>query len=529
MNVKLPFGFRISRRRPDHERMSSRPKRRIDAVRYDAASTSRHNARHWMYATAGDADSVISPNLTTLRNRARYEIRNNCNAKGIVETFANELIGTGPGIQVNSGDPDYDRAFEEAFTTWSGDGDYLDEPQCDRAGKQCLADILRLAASIQIDECGEGFILMQTDTGQKSRAFRGVYGGGEGVRLKLLVIEPDRVATPLGMIDGQKGVSGGIVNQGIECDEFGKPLNYYVLKKHPGSNLMGDILTGIGDYDVVEARYMIHIARPDRPGQTRGVPRMTPSLPLWAQLRRFTLATLGAAETAANLSGTLNAASVDGDDDDITYEAMDTVEMERNSLLITPDGTEAKQFKAEHPATTYKEFRGQIINEAARPHCMPLNIASGDSSDYNYASGRLDHQSFHKEKAVLRKWIARHPLRTIVRTWRDEAVLVPGYLPPRKLPDGARRYPRLKVSWLWPGDEHVDPIKEARAQEIRLTKSNTTTLAAEYGRQGKDWEAELTQRAKEQRKMEELGLSTPVEKTNQKPELGSKANGKQTA
>ncbi|MGB2824906.1 MAG: phage portal protein, partial [Phycisphaerae bacterium] len=48
--------------------------------------------------------------------------------------------------------------------------------------------------------------------------------------------------------------------------------------------------------------------------------------------------------------------------------------------------------------------------------------------------------------------------------------------------------------------------KEANAQATRLT-SNTTTLAAEYARQGKDWETELRQRAKEVALMKELGLT----------------------
>ena len=79
--------------------------------------------------------------------------------------------------------------------------------------------------------------------------------------------------------------------------------------------------------------------------------------------------------------------------------------------------------------------------------------------------------------------------------------------------------------WFWDGHEHVDPSKEATypptrrvasrsevatsgAQEKRLA-NNTTTLAAEYAKQGKDWETELRQRAKEKSLMDELGLSPP--------------------
>ena len=66
--------------------------------------------------------------------------------------------------------------------------------------------------------------------------------------------------------------------------------------------------------------------------------------------------------------------------------------------------------------------------------------------------------------------------------------------------------------WFWDGHEHVDPAKEATAQATRLS-NHTTTLAHEYARQGRDWEDELRQRAKELALMAELGL--PVGPTAQ--------------
>ena len=74
----------------------------------------------------------------------------------------------------------------------------------------------------------------------------------------------------------------------------------------------------------------------------------------------------------------------------------------------------------------------------------------------------------------------------------------------------------LPHQFFWDGIEHVDPAKEANAQATRL-KNNTTTLAYEYARQGKDWEAELRQRAKEQKLMKELGL-VGQQTTTKKPE-----------
>ena len=61
---------------------------------------------------------------------------------------------------------------------------------------------------------------------------------------------------------------------------------------------------------------------------------------------------------------------------------------------------------------------------------------------------------------------------------------------------------------IWPHTDDLDMEGAAKVQTISL-KNNTTTLAAEYAKQGKDWETELRQRAKEKNLMDELGLSAP--------------------
>jgi capsid protein len=59
-------------------------------------------------------------------------------------------------------------------------------------------------------------------------------------------------------------------------DEFGNPKEYHLLKAHPGSGM-----AAVGaDYEHVPAESMVHWFRAERPGQSRGVPELTPSLPL---------------------------------------------------------------------------------------------------------------------------------------------------------------------------------------------------------------------------------------------------------
>ncbi|HOA75575.1 MAG TPA: hypothetical protein PL151_14370 [Phycisphaerae bacterium] len=142
---------------------------------------------------------------------------------------------------------------------------------------------------------------------------------------------------------------------------------------------------------------------------------------------------------------------------------------------------------------------------------MPFNVAAGNSSGYNYASGRLDHQAFFKAIRIDQSYLADLVLDRVLKAWIDEAVLIEGYLPQSLRSLDAD----FTHQWFWDGHEHVDPAKEASAQATRLS-SHTTTLAAEYAKAGLDWESELRQRAREVALMRELGLEQPT--TTQKPE-----------
>jgi capsid protein len=180
---------------------------------------------------------------------------------------------------------------------------------------------------------------------------------------------------------------------------------------------------------------------------------------------------------------------------------MDTIALEKRALLTMPGGWKMEQMRAEQPTTTYREFKPEILNEIARCLNMPFNIAAGNSSGYNYSSGRLDHQTYFKALRVDQARIAQVVLDRLFAAWIREALLIDGLLPAR-LRDAAIDWSH---QWFWDGHEHVDPAKEAAAQAQRLT-SNTTTLADEYARKGQDWEVQLRQRAREVALMKELGL-----------------------
>lgn len=433
--------------------------------KFDVAE-SGEDRRHWANADAFAADAALSPMVRrTMRNRARYERQNNSYLAGMSATLANDLVGTGPRLQLQFGDDETARMVERAFFDWSW--------QIDLASK-----LRTMREALVVD--GEAFAMMITNPRMP------------GVQLDLRLVESEMVATPTELMSQSITPDGSTVD-GLEFDTVGNVTAYQVLNYHPGSNFRVNTL----EFQRVPASQMVHWFRPLRPGQHRGMPEVTPALKLFAQLRRYTEAVCAAAETAADFAGFLRTNSPAAEVDEV--EAFAEMPIEKRSMVTLPDGWTFEQLKAEQPTSTYAMFKRELIGEIGRCLGLPFNVSALDSSSYNYASGRMDHQVYATTQRILRDDLERKMLDRVLEAWVNEATLA-GYMP-----EGVPAFSEWDWSWQWDGKEHVDPAKEANAAETRL-RNHTTTLAAEYAKQGKQWDVELRQRAAEMNLMSELGL-----------------------
>ncbi len=419
-------------------------------ARYDAAQTTRENQNHWSNADLLSADAANSYDVRkTLRSRARYECHeSNCYAAGMVQTLAEETIGSGPRVQLSTNNRELNRRIEFEFSQW--------------AKRIKLAEKLRTMRKAKAVD-GESFAVIRNNGGLD-----------HPIKLDLELIEADRVTTPdLDVLDEN-------TIDGIKFDRWGNPESYTILREHPGDVGFG-LKAPTLKYDTIAAEFVIHLFRTDRPGQRRGVPEVTPSLPLFAQLRRYTLAVISAAETAAEFAAVLKSQGAAHEDAD-EIEALDAIDIERNMMVTLPYGYEMQQFRPEQPTQTYGDFKREILNEAARPLSMPYNIAAANSSGYNYSSGRLDFQSWNIALTIERRFFEIEVLERLFVAWLDEAALL-GLLPPPE------QFDAMRISWFWDGRGHVDPSKESKASETGL-KIGTTHRAREYAKEGLDVEIE---------------------------------------
>jgi len=426
--------------------------RRVNA-RYDAASTTNENANLWSNADAMSAAAANSPRVRkVIRERARYEVGNNSYAAGIVKTLANDVVG--PRIQIQIGDSDLQQRVESDFLEWAKE-------------ISLFAKLRTMRKAKAVD--GESFAQLITNPKLEN-----------DVKLDLIPIECD-------MVEGFY-VSKDDEIDGIKFDSYHNPIAYRILKSHPGDYRNITSYKTAGDW--INRKFILHYFTAERAGQVRGVSELVAPLSLFGQMRAYTAAVIETARRAAEISGVITTSLLPEGEAAVQFdEPIVRMDIARNEVMSMPEGWAFNQVKAEQPTNTYKEFKGEIINEAARCLNMPANVAMGNSSGYNYASGRLDFQTYDRSIDVDREELEDQILSRIYRSWKEEYNALHNF--------SRENEKAIKTAkWFYSSRGHVDPKKEADADNVRL-QNGTLTKSDYWASQGKDAKRKELQRINE--------------------------------
>ena len=443
---------------------------------FDAAKTTPDNRKHWRNADGLAAVSEALPQTRgVLRRRSRYECRNNTYAKGLISTLAGDLIGTGPRLQMTTPDADFNAFVEAEWRAW--------------ADTVHLADTLRLMDETRRRD-GECFALFARNPDAEAAGLPGV---------DLLLIEGDQVAHPFGAAYGPVSGKG---DDGVVCDPVtGRVLGYKVLKAHPGDmRLYADKF----EADDVDADQVIHWFKRDRPGQLRGLPELAAALPLFAYLRRIDLATLAREEVAASMTAVLESdMPTSGEAEDFT--PFEQIEIDRGMMVTLPAGQKLHQFESNRPGAVHGQYVDTILRSIGRAVDVPFGVVAGDSSKYNYSSGRLDLLAYDRRQDSERNLFRTKVLDRVLRAWWAEFQLM--YPQALLVSPNPNRLPAH--GWYFDARPSIDPLKDATADAQNLTNGVTsgTQVCAEYGQ---DLETVLDELVKERDMRLARGLPLPA-------------------
>ena len=450
-NAVKPTNGKPKARRPLADFCESRGVGGRNGIRatYDAARTTDEFKNYWANADTLDADSANSISVRqTLTKRARYEVANNGYADGMVQTHANYLVGTGPSLRMLTGSTGFNQAVELVWRRW--------------AKAIQLRRKLWAMAHAKVQD-GETFGIIRMNPNVRHR-----------VPMDLVLIEAEQCQSP-----NVPFAQAGYID-GIRFDDWGNPLWYDILRYHPGGAWSFDPET-----ERVPAKFICHWFMLRRPGAHRGVPEFKSTLNTGAASRRWREATLASAEAAADFSVLLKT-QMSPDDGADPAAAFSTIDLTKRMMTALPMGWDAGQMKAEHPNATFEAFHKTLINEQARPKSIPYNLAACDSSSYNYASGRLDHQTYFSGLDIEREDGNDLVLDPLFDRWWPLAVKTFGWVSdPDNPPDHI---------WDWPKHPVADIKSESSANDQKL-RNGTASPSSIYSECGQDFEDALAEMA----------------------------------
>jgi lambda family phage portal protein len=480
---------------------------------HKGADTADRALADWT-GTGGSADADLLGEMDVLRERGKDIARNSGIAAGILGTYKDNIVGTGPRLssRANYGrlgrSIEWQKQFAEQVD--HGFGEWFDSKDMDVGRRWAGAKQTELVVTSLVTQ-GETFALLHWDEPTPARKWR----------TRVQLIESARVSTPKGTRDSET------MRGGVELDGRGAPIAVHVQVQHPGAwTVTGTRGTDRWERIPFETDWgrprVLHIYDAQQIGESRGKSWFTPVLAEFKKLDKYHDAEIKSAimqamialliETPLDSNAVANmfqAIDVDSYKNmrDLTAGAYKKVKMQGPMVLKANPGDEVKTFAAQRNAQAFDSFVDTFIRMIGVGMNLPYELTFRDFSQTNYSSARaamLEAWRFFKR---IRQLIEVEWLKPLFRCWLEEAVSA-GHVTGVTLDEFyAETYAVMRCRWIWPGRGWVDPLKEVQATELKLDNL-LTTHEDEAAEQGYTFGELVEQRAREMQQIRDAGLES---------------------
>lgn len=477
------------------------PIRAAQDTAHFAASRMARELRDWL-PPMESADAELWGERSTIASRSYDLERNNGIAGGAIRTQVDNIIGTGLRLAAR---PDY-RALgrtKEWADAWARNTE---------AKFRTFANSRDFDAARRLTFGGQSVVMLRTN-----------FLAGDGLALPqwlgpdkrpgakwstcFQVIDPARLCTPPGTIDGAK------MRDGVEINDVGEAIAYHIRRSMPGDPLY---VGADATWERVPARTahgrlrVIHLYEQLRAGQTRGKSILTAVMGAFKMLdhyQRIELQTVVVNSMIAAFIETPLKAEEIAELFGTTEKFMQSrqgwdVKLEGAGIIPLHPGDKLNAFTPTRPNSAYEAFVNAVLRYISTGLNMPYELLMKDFSQTNYSSARAALLEAWRYFNARRQWFATYWASPVYELWLEEAV-ARGEVDAPDYYENQAAY--AACAWVGPGRGWVDPMKEAQASGERI-KNNVSTLADECAEQGKDWEEVLEQRAREEQFAQSLGL-----------------------
>jgi lambda family phage portal protein len=307
--------------------------------------------------------------------------------------------------------------------------------------------------------------------------------------------------------------NGNILKMGVELTPYGKPVAYWLRRRHPGDyQYSGEA----DEFERVPADDIYHLFMFERPEQTRGLPWAIASMLRLNHLKSYDEAAVIAARIGAATMGfykqtdtaaapDFNADGLADDEDPVDGELL--MDAEPGTFRKLPPGYDVQTFKAEYPQNQYASFEKAMLRGIASGLDVDYNTLANDLEGVNFSSIRQGVLDTRDQYKVLQKWFIESMLEDLYEEWLKMALLMKAIKGPTGMPLPIEKFDKFNTA-TWHGRrwEWVDPAKDATANTEQIAaglKSRTETA----NEQGRDIEDVFQQLAHEQELAEQYGIT----------------------
>lgn len=344
------------------------------------------------------------------------------------------------------------------------------------------------------------------------------------------LVEADRVASPIGHKDGERLNSNGpVVVGGVELDEYGAAEAYHVIKKAHGTNSRmrtpGDTerFPAWGEKSKLPSAVLVYDKR--RPEQARGVPFLAPVLELiktfsdttdaaaMSLLLQSMLAVIYKSPDATAMPepeyGSGEIVQSEGEPEtlggqtggrEIAFEAGSVLELDSDSEV------DLKSPGKDNPV--YGDFMKAVWDQVGAAIGTPGGVLMA-KFEQSYTASKGELELFYKQVMsrigrFAPKWCAPH-----YQCWLYEQVALGRYALRGFIDDLELRAAWSAVRWAGDGKISLDMGREFKAREIAEAHGWITAQQNAAEISGSEIEANLEQRGREHRKLQDEGLPIP--------------------
>lgn len=431
--------------------------------RYEGAYQSVR--RSWLDTSYTSARFDISGSTRQqIVRKSRFFEQNSGLMNRLGDLFECYTVGSSFVVQPASTDAVWNAKAKKWWDIWSRYPDI--------GSRQSFGTFMSLAARGWFFD-GESFILLTR---------------GESGKPRLQLIEPQNCVTPA------ERVNDADTFDGVRFDRrTGRTLSYYI-----GNELkQGEIQ----DIRSIPSDSVVHIFEPNRAGQLRGLPFVTPvinDLHDLDDLQKLEMESCKLASSVAQIvktaSGEVSAANLRSGATQSSDTAQNYYEnVFGSSVKVLQHGDDFQQFASDRPSVNMREYWRQLTEKVCAGVGIPYVLVLPESMQGTVYRGALDMSSVwfrsrHQVMASAARRIWEYVMSYAIAT--DPTLGNP--------PDDW-----YEVSIQAPRAPNVDVGRNSAAQLAEL-EAGTTTFDEVYGARGIDWRSALTAKAEQAKFIAEL-------------------------